>query len=132
MNLTRRRDDKAAQVLNPSEVEEIKEESLTRMKAGHVIKEQLVKDGEFENYPEITAKTVEKLKARGHVNLFQSQQFCFYPIYNREDLIARDLTGSGKTLAFGLPIVEYLRKNKLLGTRRIQAICLAPTRDLAV
>jgi superfamily II DNA/RNA helicase len=34
----------------------------------------------------------------------------FYPIYNKEDLIARDLTGSGKTLAFGLPLIENLRK----------------------
>lgn len=47
-------------------------------------------------------------------------------------MVARDLTGSGKTFAFGLPIVEYLRKNHLLGTRRPQAIILAPTRELAL
>jgi len=47
-------------------------------------------------------------------------------------LIARDLTGSGKTLAFGIPLIEYLRKNKLLGQRKIQAIVLAPTRELAL
>ena len=47
-------------------------------------------------------------------------------------MIARDLTGSGKTLAFGLPIIEWLRKEKLLGTRKIQAIILAPTRELAL
>jgi len=70
-----------------------------------------VKDGEFEHYPEITQKSVDKLKARGITGLFPIQQHCFYPIYNREDIIARDLTGSGKTLAFGLPLVEYLRKN---------------------
>jgi ATP-dependent RNA helicase DeaD len=28
--------------------------------------------------------------------------------------------------------VEYLRKNRLLGTRKIQAIVLAPTRELAL
>lgn len=56
----------------------------------------------------------------------------FYPIYNREDVIARDLTGSGKTLAFALPVTEYLRKNKLLGIRKITAIVLAPTRELAI
>lgn len=56
----------------------------------------------------------------------------FYPIYNREDVIARDLTGSGKTLGFCLPVTEYLRKNKMLGTRRIQAIMLCPTRELAI
>jgi superfamily II DNA/RNA helicase len=29
--------------------------------------------------------------------------------------MARDLTGSGKTLGFGLPLIEYLRKNRFLG-----------------
>jgi len=53
-------------------------------------------------------------------------------MYFREDLIARDLTGSGKTFAFGLPVVEYLRRHKLLGTRKVQAIILAPTRELAL
>ena len=47
-------------------------------------------------------------------------------------MVARDLTGSGKTFAFGLPTVEYLRKMKFLGTRRVQAIVLAPTRELAI
>ena len=45
--------------------------------------------------------------------------------------MARDLTGSGKTFAFGLPIIEYLRRQKALGSRKIQAIILAPTRELA-
>jgi superfamily II DNA/RNA helicase len=57
------------------------------------------------------------LKSRGIKHLFPIQQGCFEPIYNRMDLIGRDLTGSGKTLAFGLPMVEYFRKHKLLGTR---------------
>ena len=70
--------------------------------------------------------------ARGIKALFPIQQHSFYPIYNREDVIARDLTGSGKTLAFCLPTTEYLRKNNLLGTRRIQAIILGPTRELAI
>jgi len=66
-------------------------------------------------------------------SLFPIQQQCFYPIFNREDLIARDLTGSGKTLAFALPVTEYLRqKARTLGSRKIQAIVLAPTRELAI
>jgi superfamily II DNA/RNA helicase len=136
--MNRRRDEKV-EVKYPSkpsttqvDTEEIKEESLTRLKQTHVSTIQVPQDGEFSSYPEITAKTAEKLKARGIVNLFPIQQHCFYPIYNREDLIARDLTGSGKTLAFCLPFVEYLRKNRLLGQRRIQAIVLAPTRELAL
>jgi len=56
----------------------------------------------------------------------------FRNVYNREDLMVRDLTGSGKTLGFTLPIVEYLRKHKLFGSGAIQAIVLAPTRELAL
>jgi len=40
-------------------------------------------------------------------------------VWKRKDLIVRDLTGSGKTLGFSLPLVEYLRKNKTLGSGRI-------------
>lgn len=47
-------------------------------------------------------------------------------------MIARDLTGSGKTFAFGIPIIEYLRKHKLFGTGKVQAVMLAPTRELAI
>jgi len=43
----------------------------------------------------------------------------FNNVYNREDLIVRDLTGSGKTLGFGLPIIEYLRAKKCFGTRAL-------------
>lgn len=42
------------------------------------------------------------------------------------------MTGSGKTFAFGLPLIEYLRKNKLLRCGKLQAIMLAPTRELAL
>ena len=72
--------------------------------------------GDFENFPEIPKKTVEVLQARGIISLFPVQYHSFKNIYNREDLIVRDLTGSGKTLAFSLPIVEYLRTNKLFKT----------------
>ena len=89
-------------------------------------------DGEFSSYPEIHKRTVETLTAKGYLNLFPIQQHCFYPVYQRHDLIARDLTGSGKTFAFGLPMVEYLRRQKHLGLRRTQAIVLAPTRELAL
>ena len=56
----------------------------------------------------------------------------FGNVFNREDLIVRDLTGSGKTLGFALPTVERIRANKGFGTGRIQCIVLAPTRELAI
>ena len=89
-------------------------------------------DGNFKSFPEICQKSVEVLTSKGYKSLFPIQQHCFYPIYNREDLIARDLTGSGKTFAFGLPSVEYLRTKKMFGTGKVQIIILAPTRELAI
>jgi len=109
------------------------EVSLTRVKqsTGPMPAYKVV-DGEFKSFPDINEKSSKLLIDRGIKNLFPIQQHTFYPIFNREDVIARDLTGSGKTLAFGLPVTEYLRKNQILGCRKISAIVLAPTRELAI
>lgn len=122
------------QTRGQDELDEIKDDSLTRLKQTHSGTKQysVPQDTNFESFPEITSRTADKLRSKGIESLFPIQQHCFYSIYNREDMIARDLTGSGKTLAFCLPMVEYLRKARLLGTRRIQAIVLAPTRELAL
>jgi len=113
--------------------ESSEEVSLTRVKqAVGPLAIYKVVDGEFISFPEIDKKSVQLLTDRGIKNLFPIQQNTFYPIFNREDVIARDLTGSGKTLAFALPVTEYLRKNQILGCRKISAIVLAPTRELAI
>lgn len=44
----------------------------------------------------------------------------------RRDLVGRARTGSGKTLAFALPLLHHLRRE-----RRLQALILVPTRELA-
>lgn len=88
--------------------------------------------GAFSNFPDIPEKSVENMRSHGYKYLFPIQQHCFNPVFCRDDLIARDLTGSGKTFAFGIPLIEYLRQNRLLGTRRVQGIVLAPTRELAL
>ena len=107
--------------------------SLTRIQQkSSGMKNYTVTDGEFTSFPEIMATSAQQMIARGYAGLFPIQQHSFYPIYNREDVIARDLTGSGKTLAFCLPTTEWLRKNRFLGSRRIQAIIMCPTRELAI
>jgi len=89
-------------------------------------------DGDFSKFPDIPEKSREVLMMKGFTHLFPIQQFCFKPIFSGKDLIGRDLTGSGKTFAFGLPIIESLRKKKLFRTGKVQAIMLAPTRELAL
>ena len=91
---------------------------------------QKVRPGDFVNFPLIPQKSREVLISKGYRSLFPIQQQCFAPVYEGKDLIARDLTGSGKTFAFGLPIVERLRAKGQLGKGKLQAIILAPTREL--
>lgn len=44
------------------------------------------------------------------------------------DIIAQAQTGTGKTAAFGIPILERISEN----SRKVQALILAPTRELAI
>ena len=47
---------------------------------------------------------------------------------NKKDLIGKAQTGTGKTAAFGIPLIEKL----MPGSKHVQAIILAPTRELAI
>ena len=91
-------------------------------------------EGTFSSYPAIKEETISKLKAKGITSLFPIQSGTFQIIYDRHDLIARDLTGSGKTLAFALPLVEKFRDRGYFKRRNgdLLAIMLAPTRELAL
>ena len=45
-----------------------------------------------------------------------------------KDIVAQAQTGTGKTAAFGLPMIELLEEN----TKKVQALVLTPTRELAI
>src|SRR5690349_14134848 len=55
-----------------------------------------------------------------------------HAIYDRflagQDLMVQSRTGSGKTAAFGIPIAQKVQP----GTPAVQALILAPTRELAL
>ena len=48
------------------------------------------------------------------------------------DLLATAQTGSGKTLAFALPLLQKLEQTTLYTPRKVLALVLVPTRELAV
>lgn len=53
-------------------------------------------------------------------------------ILQGQDLIAAAQTGTGKTASFVLPILEKLQRGKTQKKKRIRALILVPTRELAI
>ena len=60
------------------------------------------------------------------------QQKAIPAILSGKDLIAAAQTGTGKTASFVLPILEMFNKDRKLRGKRIRALILTPTRELAV
>ena len=56
------------------------------------------------------------------------QAGCIPPMMQWQDVIAKAPTGTGKTFAYGIPIVEHIDPED----ETVQAVILAPTRELAI
>ena len=56
------------------------------------------------------------------------QAGCIPPMREWRDVIAKAPTGTGKTFAFGIPILEHMDAE----SEEVQAVILAPTRELAM
>ncbi len=68
---------------------------------------------------------------RGYQDPTAVQEAVIPEVLRRRDVWARASTGSGKTAAFVLPILEALSRRELVVPRRVQALILVPTRELA-
>ncbi|AXX92717.1 DEAD/DEAH box helicase [Malaciobacter molluscorum LMG 25693] len=53
-------------------------------------------------------------------------------IKEKHDILAQAQTGSGKTASFVIPIVEFLKEEKILKKAKIKVLVLAPTRELTL
>ena len=56
------------------------------------------------------------------------QAGCIPPMMDWQDVIAKAPTGTGKTFSYGIPIVEHIDPEN----ESVQAVILAPTRELAI
>ena len=56
------------------------------------------------------------------------QAGCIPPMLDWQDVTAKAPTGTGKTFAFGIPIIEHIDTD----SDQVQAVILAPTRELAM
>ena len=69
------------------------------------------------------------VKAVGYTTPTPIQQQAIPSIMEGKDLLGLAQTGTGKTAAFALPIIHHLIRHA--GTRKVRALVVAPTRELA-
>lgn len=77
----------------------------------------------------LSENTLAALRRKGFEEPTQIQEQIIPLLLHKEvDLIGHAQTGTGKTAAFGLPLIEKLEER----ARKVQALVLVPTRELAV
>jgi ATP-dependent RNA helicase DeaD len=75
----------------------------------------------------LEVRFLQALRKMQFVEPSEVQRSLIPPALQGRDVLGQARTGTGKTAAFGLPILQHLD-----AAARLQAICLAPTRELAV
>ena len=75
----------------------------------------------------VNPKILQATEALGFHEMTEIQQKAIPPMLEGKDVIAKAPTGTGKTCAFGIPLIEQIDPT----LSQIQAIILAPTRELA-
>ena len=77
---------------------------------------------------ELSPEILRALMERNIVQSTPVQAGCIPPMLAWRDVIAKAPTGTGKTFAYGIPIVEHIDPED----ESVQAVILAPTRELAI
>lgn len=73
---------------------------------------------------------LQALKSKGYTHPTPVQEKAIPLILDGRDIFGSAQTGTGKTAAFALPVLQ-LMTNKKYETRKVRALILAPTRELA-
>ena len=76
----------------------------------------------------LSPEIMKALEKRGIELSTPVQAGCIPPMMERKDVVAKAPTGTGKTFAYGIPIVEHIDPED----ETVQAVILAPTRELAI
>ncbi|MBZ5488377.1 DEAD/DEAH box helicase [Halomonas aquamarina] len=82
--------------------------------------------------PGLSAPLIQALNELGYQTPTPIQQQAIPVILSGKDLVATAQTGTGKTAAFVLPLLERFSTAGELRGKRIRALILVPTRELAV
>ena len=78
----------------------------------------------------LSAELLRAVEEQGYTEATPIQRKAIPHILEGHDILAGAQTGTGKTAAFTLPMLQRLQK-KVDGPRRIRALILTPTRELA-
>ena len=83
---------------------------------------------------QIIEPILKALDDQGYTEPTPIQQRTIPILIKGDDLLGCAQTGTGKTAAFAIPIIQYLflNRQKISGKRRIRALILTPTRELAI
>jgi ATP-dependent RNA helicase RhlE len=86
------------------------------------------------NELDIIEPILKALQAEGYTHPTPIQQQSIPILLEGKDLLACAQTGTGKTAAFAIPILQHLHRSsqKTKGPRRIKALVVTPTRELAI
>ena len=76
----------------------------------------------------LSPEIMKALEKRGIERSTPVQAGCIPPMMEWKDVVAKAPTGTGKTFAYGIPIVEHIDPED----ETVQAVILAPTRELAI
>ena len=76
----------------------------------------------------ISKQVLNSISKMGYTNPTEIQEKAIPVALEGKDIIAQAQTGTGKTAAFGIPLIEKVNPK----ARKIQALVLVPTRELAI
>ena len=76
----------------------------------------------------LSPELMRALEKKGYEVSTPIQAGCIPPMMDWQDVTAKAPTGTGKTFAFGIPIIEHIDPE----SEQVQAVILAPTRELAM
>jgi ATP-dependent RNA helicase RhlE len=74
---------------------------------------------------------LKAIQEKGYTEPSPIQEKAIPVILKRKDVLASAQTGTGKTAGFTLPLLHVLSQNKSVRNRKVRALVLTPTRELA-
>ena len=110
------------------ETEEYKNKTDENMNIVHETIPSLIKEfNKWEDLEELNSNLLRGIYAYGFDNPSMIQQKSILSLFERKDIIAQAQSGTGKTGAFSVGVLQNIDTS----VNKVQAVILAPTRELA-